>query len=232
MMILSDALPLATLLISMINTALITYASAFSVTIPLLLYLSRIRSLSKAGHSIGVLVIISGLLDAAGWFLSSRKISTVLVSNIYGFLLFSILCWFYYELFIKKSNNHNYRIVLFTGIAAYVICLFIVLATQGLFQYQDLLRAFSGIIILVLSISFFHYLFKSGPATTLKLYQALWFAMGIVFYFAASIGVFICFQYLLTQTTPDVVQVLWSVHNVNNIIKNILFALGFYYVGR
>jgi hypothetical protein len=213
-------------------TELIPYASAFSVVIPLVLYASRIRNLPKAGHAIGALVISSAVLDATSWFLASRKISTVLVSNIYGLLLFSLLCWFYYELFIKKSNNHNYKITLFTGVTAYVICLVIVLFTQGVFQYQDLLRAFSGLIILAFNIAFFHYLLQSSSATLLQLYQALWFTSGVTFYFLASIGVFVCFQYLLVQTTPDVVEVLWSVHNVNNTIKNIVFAFGFYYAGK
>jgi hypothetical protein len=211
---------------------IIRYASIFSIAIPLLFYLFRIKSLSKSSHAIGILVIISAVLDATGAFLFMKGISSTLVSNIYGLLLFFLLCWFYYELFVKKSNGHNYKIIFFLGIVLYVVCLIITLSGQSIFQYQGLLRSFSGIIIIVYSVAFFFYLFEVEPIAPLQLRRSLWFVCGTMFYFVASIGVFVVFRYILANTESSILKTIWSIHNVANIVKNISFAIGFYYTAK
>jgi hypothetical protein len=210
---------------------LIRYISIFSVVIPLLIYLGSFKKLERPSHVIGILVIFYAVLDAIVAVLYSRKIPTVLLINLAQSAQFFLICWFYYELLIKKSLNSNYRLLLVTCITIYLSCLGFTVFKLGFFQSQSLLWVFEGIVIIVFGIAFFHYLFQSGSASSPHLRHSAWFAGGFIFYFTISTSVFVLFQYLLSETTPDVMRTLWSVHNIGNIVKNIAFAIGLYYTG-
>jgi hypothetical protein len=209
---------------------IIRYVSNCSIILPVFFYFFSRKSLSASSHIIGLLVIISGLCDGITFILFKKQISGVLISNFYGVSLFGLLSWFYYELFIKKSHNKNYRSILFAGTTVYFMCFIITLVVQGIFQYHDLLRSFGGGIIVTYSIVYFSSLSKTEVAPELK--GSSWFVGGIIYYFAISISIFVLFQYLITNTEPNVMRAIWSVHNISNTIKNILFAFGFYYAGK
>jgi hypothetical protein len=208
---------------------IIRYISNASVLVPIFMYVFKRKALSPSSHIIGALIITSVICDGISLFLFSKEISTVLVSNIYGVLLFSLLSWFFFELLTKESFNKNHRIIFFAGSTIYLICLIITLIIQGFFQYQDLLRSFGGIILVVYSIVYFDYMRKAQVS---RLNGSLWFVGGITFYFAMSIGIFVLFQYLIGDTKPDVMRAIWSIHNVSNTLKNIAFAIGFYYSSK
>jgi hypothetical protein len=209
---------------------IIRYASIFSIGAPLLFYVVKMRKLPKSSHVVGGLMIALALSDVIAAILFEKKISTVSLFNIGQSMQFFLLCWFYYELFIGKSYNNNYRNIFFSGIVGYVACFVITLFVQNFFlHYQSLLWIFSNIVIIAYSIVFVHHLFQMGPAVTVHLHHSLWFVGSIVLYFIISIVVFILFQYLITDAKPEAMRAIWSVHNVSNIIKNILSAVGFYY---
>lgn len=210
---------------------IIRYASNFSIIAPILVYFAWRKSLPAPQHVIGLLVVVSGLTDVISMILFRQQMSTVLVSNLYGLLLFGLLSYFYFRLYIRDSYNENHRSLFFTGTVVYCLCLAITIFLQGLYQYQDLLRAFGGLIIIAYSVAYFNFIHKGGPVAA-QLNGSLWFVGSIIYYFATSIAIFVLFQYLITKTEPDIMRAIWSVHNVSNVIKNVVFALGFYYTAR
>jgi uncharacterized membrane protein YwzB len=218
-----------------VNTTsdIISYISIFSVVIPLLFYFFRIKSLPKVGHIAGVVVIFYALSEVIFTTLVSKKISTAPASNIYFLLHFALLNWFYYELFIKKNHNGNYRILLITGIVLYVACFIITLFKLGFFQYHGLLRALGGMIIITYSAAFLYYLLTANIPLHLQASDgAFWFVGGIVFHLSVTIGIYITFQYVFTNAETDLLRDVWSIHNVCNVIKNMAFAAGFYHMGK
>jgi hypothetical protein len=48
----------------------------------------------------------------------------------------------------------------------------------------------------------------------------------VLFYFSFSIFLFGMGSFLFSKQDPQVTLLLWSTHNINNIIKNILFTIG------
>ena len=48
-------------------------------------------------------------------------------------------------------------------------------------------------------------------------------------YFCLNLFLFLMGSYVLTKLDPETSALIWSSHNVNNIIKNILFAVGIYF---
>jgi hypothetical protein len=54
----------------------------------------------------------------------------------------------------------------------------------------------------------------------------LWINSGILFYFSFNLFLFVMSSYVLTHLEQELTLIIWSFHNVNNIIKNILVGLG------
>ncbi|HEY0770592.1 MAG TPA: hypothetical protein VGD31_09690, partial [Sphingobacteriaceae bacterium] len=65
-----------------------------------------------------------------------------------------------------------------------------------------------------------------------NLYSGLIFNGAVIFYFSFNFFLFMIANYVLTELTPDMSRMAWAFHNVNNVIKNIAFAFGFYYTMR
>lgn len=199
----------------------ISYASLFSVAFPLILYLFRVRHVSRSGHKIGAIVIVSALSDIIGYFLFQAKMSTVLVLNSYFLILFVLLAWFYSDVL---QSGRGKRMVQW-GFGIYVLS-FIVsnLFFQSFKEYQTLMWTLSGAICIIFSISYFISVFSA--MRPMNDFGLLWINSGILFYFSFNLFLFIMSSYVLTRLEPELGLIVWSFHNVNNIIKNILIGLG------
>jgi hypothetical protein len=200
---------------------IIRLASILSVAFPLFSYLSRITQAPRTVHIIGALIIVSALSDAVAYFLFAQHQSTVVLFNSYYTILFFLLSWFYYEII----SHTKARATLWSGVVIYVISFVLVTGfIQGFFEYQTFMWTITGAIMIIFSISYFLYLFASE--TPMTGYALLWINSGVLFYFCFNLFLFIMSSYVLTQLDPQISILIWSFHNVNNIIKNILFGLG------
>ena len=63
-------------------------------------------------------------------------------------------------------------------------------------------------------------------------YTFTWINTGVLVYFCLNLFLFILGNYVLTKLDPPVSMMIWSFHNVNNILKNIFFAIGIYFFKR
>jgi hypothetical protein len=202
---------------------IIAHSSSLSVLIPLCIYVIRFKSLNKAGHVIGALLVISALCDLAGFILFKTQHSTAIVFNIYYTLMFLVLCRFYYEIIFKNKL----RIALVAGIALYVLSfVMITFYVQNFFFYQNLVWIIGGIIMILYSITYFVNSLSSIPGAQFFDNSTTWINTGVLFYFSFSLFLFSMGDYLFNRQDPQVTLLLWSTHNINNIIKNCLFAIG------
>jgi hypothetical protein len=196
-------------------------ASIISVAFPLVVYVLKARNVSRPVHLIGALIIISALFDLAGGIYFSKGESTVVLFNSYYIIQFAILAWFYYSIHPLRTG----RVTAITGIILYILAFILVTTySQSFFTYQTLLWTISGMIMIVCSISYFVYLF--GSQTVTDNYGYLWVNGGILYYFSFNLFLFIMSSYVLTKLEPQLGMLIWSFHNANNIIKNILIGLG------
>ena len=214
---------------SLLVGEIIAHASSLSVVIPLLYYISKIKKVSLPVHIIGSLLVIAALSDVAGYILFKSGQSTAVVFNVYYTLLFVLLCWFYYSIFFK--HKHTFAVGL--GIAIYFVSfLLITFFIQDFFYYQNLIWMIAGIILIVYSIAYFINSLSSIPSIHLFESSLTWFNSGVLFYFSFSIFLFSMGDYLFSKQDPQVTLLLWSTHNINNIIKNILFTIGMALAGK
>jgi hypothetical protein len=198
----------------------IRFASIVSVVFPLIIYLIRAKELSGTGHKLGAILVISTLSDLLALYLFQHKLSTVLLFNVYYLLFFLLLAWFYSDVLSDRTRR---RVVV--GVMIYAIgFLFVTVFLQALNEYQTMLWTLAGAITIVFSISYFLNVFSTTAPTEDS--GLLWINSGILFYFSFNLFLFVIGKYILTELEPELGFILWSFHNVNNIIKNILIGFG------
>ena len=206
---------------------IIRLASILSVVMPLVLYLIKLRYASRAVHFIGVLMIFSALSDIAAFVLSSRGESTVTLFNSYYIIVFILLGWFFYEILPPTKNSRT----TIAGLVVYVLAfILITLYVQPFNEYQTFMWTITGMIMIFFSISYFINLFSAR--TNVSNYELLWINSGILLYFSLNLFLFVMSSYILTKLDPEISALIWSFHNVNNIMKNVLFSCGIYAVRK
>jgi hypothetical protein len=208
---------------------IIRLASNISLLVPLLIYISRIKYASRQLHIVGAIVIVSCLSDLIGYILFKRNESTTLVFNAYYLLLFLLLSWFYYEILFQNSQ----RKMVWVGMVVYLLSfILITLFVQGLDEYQTLMWLITAIIMISYSIGYFFYSLSTVDPNRYLNYSFIWINIGVMIYFCLNLFLFTIGDYVLTKLDPLTSALIWSTHNVNNIIKNIFFAIGIYFYHR
>jgi hypothetical protein len=200
---------------------IIRYASILSVVLPLIVYFTKIKHASRAVHLIGAALVISAISDMVGYVLFAGGKSTVILFNGYYAVQFLLLTWFYYEVLPSDKAKS----IVIGGLVTYALAFaLITVFIQPLSEYQNYLWTITGMIMIVYGIAYFVNLFASEPNH--GNHWVLWINSGILFYFSFNLFVFFMSKYVLTKLEPEVSLLVWSFHNVNNILKNILVAFG------
>lgn len=213
--------------------------SVFSVALPLSIYfltffLLKVKSITSVIHKIGLLTIVSATCDTIGTILYNKRQSNALVINIYFIVQFCLLSLLYYKVLLKKND----KVTLAASVThAIIICLIIILLLRGAFingasAYQSFIWSISGLIILIYGILYQRELHKARHTISLSKYGMAWINGGVILYFTISIWIFIFGNYIFTDLSKEGFRIIWSFHNVANIMKNILFAIGIYYEGK
>ena len=202
---------------------IIAHASSLSVLIPIVVYLARFRHHASPAHIIGILLFIAAICDLAGFLMFRAQQSTAVVFNSYYSLMFLLLCRFYYEIIFR----YKFRIALVLGVSIYVISfVLITFYVQDFLNYQNLIWIIAGVIMILYSLTYFVNSLSAIQNSHLFDNSTTWVNTGILFYFSFSLFLFSMGDYLFNKQDPQVTLLLWSTHNVNNIIKNVLFAIG------
>jgi hypothetical protein len=205
---------------------IIRVASNISMLVPLAIYLTRIKYASRQVHIIGILIIVSGLCDMIGLILFSQHESTVVLFNTYYAILFALLTWFYYEVLFVNTR----RIMIWIGLAVYIQSFILVTVfVQNFLEYQTLMWLITALIMITYSISYFFYSLSAITAAGYFGYSLIWINIGVMIYFCLNLFLFVMGNYVLTKLDPETSALIWSSHNINNIIKNVLFAIGIYF---
>jgi hypothetical protein len=207
------------------------FASVFSVLIPLVFYIVNIKKSPKQNHAIGILLFISGLCDSIGLIRFFDSDSNILLFNIFNVFQFVLLAYYYYTIMFKLTN-HN---IFYLGFAFYVLTFIILsLTTQSIFQYQNWLWSLSGAILIMYAWLYYNYAASRPTHIVMNphLTSELYINGGVFFYFSLSLVLFVTVNYIVSEQDPEMSRVFWSFHNLNNIIKNVLFAVGIYFTGK
>jgi len=206
---------------------ILAYCSMFSVLIPIFFLLRKKQNFKNSIIKIlGALLFVSLVSDLASLILFKLggKSSTPIV-NTFFITQFVLLSCVYYRLL--KNKNLSY-------IAAILFLLFSVLNIvfiQPFTEFQSWILTLGSIILMCYSIVYFLQLLDFPPTLNLFRHFSFWFNMAVFYYFGASFLVFISRNYVLQTQSLRFTNMVWGFHNVNTIIKNILFAIAIYFAG-
>ncbi len=207
---------------------LLLYGSYFSVLIPMYYYFKKKSDFSRNQvlNRLVLLLFINALFDLLGYLAIKLDGSNILLSNIYFIFQFCAVSYIYISLFKKNKLLVYMGLMVFTAVV-FINALYITPFTE----FQNWPRFIGNIILVSYSIVFYLEMYNNLPTDEQYSSLVLWVNMAVLFYFGMNLYLFATFDYILKNESDEIAIMSWSFHNVCNIVKNGLFAIGIYYAG-
>lgn len=204
---------------------ILSYISIISVLIPIvtfLLYPSQYR----AAILISVLIMVALASDIANeCFVRSGQKGFIII-NSYFILQFILLGAIYHYILKRKLMVKIVMII-------YLILLILnTLTLQGFNEFQHFMRIYECVAIIGFGIGSYTSILKTPLEDKNRNFLILWINMAVLFYFFFNLYLFGISNYVLKDMFRDDAMVIWGFHSVNNITKNIFFALALFEAGR
>ena len=202
------------------------YISYFSIVVPIYCLLRKRHVLKLRQYQLfGVLLLVSLIADVVGYVLILNQISNHAVNNIYFLVSFAVLSLMYARLLpdVKQA------IYSFIGVAC---CIFIwdTFCIQTITGVQSYVITFCAILSIGYALIYYDHLLNKRPALYIMQYPFFWINSAVVYYFGLNLFLFAFSNYIFENLKDEEVIAVWAFHNVNNIIKNILFAVGLSFI--
>lgn len=203
----------------------LSYISILSVLIPMGVYLIY-PSHEKISFLMSILIMVSFTADIANELYIRSGHMGYIIMNIYFVIQFFLLCMVYQNILQEKTK-------IIGAIWLFMICWLInTIFLQGINEYQSYARLLGGIILVIFSVVCYYRMFRN-PITDKRMnLLVLWVNMGVLFYFFFNLYLFGMSNYVLKNMFRNDAMIVWGFHNVNNIVKNVLFAIGLFEAGR
>ena len=204
----------------------ITVFSIFSFLIPLVARLViRHQEKSIIWNLLLALFVVSGGVDLITFFSKVSRVQSASLINSYTIIQFFLLGFIYFELYLRE-----HRSIFYAAVGVYVV--FEILNSiflQPFNTFQNFSWTLTGIIFIMFAIGWKLHIFVTTPVLKLNKYPYFWINTAILCYFSVNLFLFILTNYVFTNMTESLGRIFWSFHNFNNIVKNVLFAIGLYY---
>lgn len=205
---------------------ILIYLSYFSVMAPLILLALKARKYrSELLSTVALLLTTSALSDFASFVMIKTGHPSLLIANIYITLQFFILCFLYYSLL-------EYKAVVYAGAVMFIIAKMISLRYVPITEFDNWNGVSSALIMVVFSVTCYFEMYEAQPTKKITTYPPVWINTAVCFYFSFSLFLFLFSNYVFVNLSEELSMTFWAFHNVNNIIKNILFAVGIYWAGK
>lgn len=198
------------------SVIIIAYISALSPIIPLGIASLKPSILKSEQWLLISLLLLSLLTDYILWFLSDTGANTWPIANIFFVFQFSLLF-----LMLAEYRNRGQLIILVLFILSALIN-FSILQTPLVFNSRT--SYIGALLIIGMALRYLYLLFREMPIANILNMPMLWVSFGVLFYFAGTLFLFLFNNYLILNQ-PQNHQLIWVLHNVLNIIKNLLFAV-------
>jgi hypothetical protein len=201
----------------------IRYFSNFSPLIFLLiLFFKRKCNFLIIDHIIIALVVISFSTDITlKYFIDGKNYIYIFI---YLLIETLILIYFFHNLLKKRSILILVMLLFF--LITLVFELFIKNPIDDLFTFSLTIKC---LIFIILSLSYFYQIYNQEEDIFKSKAPQFWYNVGILIYFSLAFFPFLLATEVLTVTFD---YTLWQVHNIGNILKNIIFACGLWMVQK
>lgn len=199
------------------------YMSAvpFTMAVPILVALIRLKQLPGYAFAIFCLFLLSGITQLGITLLAESGINNLPFFHVHTVLEFSLLIWFFIGL-IRSKTATRYLYVLGAGFLVFAVVNTLVF--QSLFSFNSYARSIEAILVIALCFAWFGQQFR----TDLLSYKdpGLWFVTGLFVYFSSSFVLFIISN-LSLSLDKYFDWVMWNIHATVVLIMYGLFTIGF-----
>lgn len=192
-----------------------------STLFPISIGLINYKRIARTGRPILAISLLSFCCDILSyiWALYFRNNYWIIHFFIIAQLLF--LCVFYFEFL----GRQKYTIILGILFALYYLFELYIL---GIRQINSLTISLECIFFIIYGIIGYYYLFQQQQYFFIDKSPEFWYNTAIVCYFSGALFSWSMFSYLHHQDGSG--AGIWAFHNIANILKNILFAIGLWKV--
>jgi hypothetical protein len=208
----------------------IAYFSTSTVLLPFVLCLIA-RAKKKVGHITNLLLVLFIIsLTSSIIFLICIKTGrrSLFFFNIYTPLEFLMISQVYRFLLEQYKRMIDVFRVLY--VAFFIAdCLYI----EPIVTVQDYPITLESILVLFFSLLHVFYLNKSLQHEPSVLRNGtFWLTVAFIVYFTYDIALFFMAKEILVKLQPAVARQVWSFHNLNYMIRNLLLTLALYYMSK
>ncbi|MEL6628085.1 MAG: hypothetical protein AAFQ83_23675 [Bacteroidota bacterium] len=202
---------------------LLLYIPAFSVLIPLILGISTLRHHTISIKRLVIFLICCTLMDLTSHVLTDNHINTTPTIHFYTILEFTF--------FIRIIGPHAHA--RFQARGTYILSGGFALLTglnmlffQPLIVFPSYILFLECITLILISLLYYKRLLDEMKVEQLTRSSIFWVVNAIFFYFSINLFMYLLSNYLETE----VYQIAWVIiHNLNYLLRNILFTLGIWY---
>jgi hypothetical protein len=199
------------------NILLFGHISSTSALIPFLIGIFSLKDHSSESKLILSLILFSILSDIIALTILKFGITTWPIFNLYYLIQFVLLSKVYILVLYPKGIN----MVLISFI---VISILNMVFIQGPFLFNTYTTYIGGLILITYALLYLHKLMREIPVEKIENLPMLWITFAVLTYFGGTSILFLFNNYMIANQ-PENHQIIWLLHNVLNILKNILFAI-------
>lgn len=197
-----------------IETYIIWYGSVFSPLIPLLFSFKRLFLYQKV---IILFIAVSFGTDLLTTFIFKQGNYPILY--VYGLVESIILIWFYKMALGLHKNRFKLIIAVFSSLYLSILFRF------ELGEFNSYSRSLESLVMIFLCCLLFYRFYSKEEDIFLDKSPLFWFNIAILVYFSGSF-----FSFLMSKLILNDKLASWAVHNISNIFKNLIIAIGLWKV--
>jgi hypothetical protein len=195
----------------------ISYVSLLSPCFAFFIALSRRESIDVTSGIILLFLIASFASDILSYLWAINFGSNYWIIKIYQILEFGLV-WMYFGMVLKQPRS-KYVLIL-------VVPFLVLISLDKINDINVLTQGIVCLLFTFLGVLDFIKAFNDSEHEILDKVPEFWFTSGILFYFSGSLFSWVMFNYLQVEASSE----FWTFHNIANILKNILFAIGLWKV--
>lgn len=195
----------------------IAFSSLLSPLLTLGLSL-RVKNISYDVRLIQLLMAASFLIDVASLVAGRAGINTYPLGNAF-FLIQSVIVTLIFGDALKIRKLSYWMVGAF--VVVFSINYFFI---QGPYVLNSYSYSLSSIIFILLSLLYFRHLLIKLPVVFVERIPMIWITLSVLIYFSGNLFLFILNNYL-TSGVDGNQRVMWIIHNILNIVKNLLFLM-------
>jgi hypothetical protein len=210
--------------------AFTSHASSLSALLPLIFFLALrgLRPNSQLQLYVLALILVSVASDAIAFYMMTHGQRTTEVFNIQDFVQFGVISLMFYKMCFEE-----YKTTFYIGFFTYIVFA----ATNSLFiqsfhEFQNMTWVTGNVIFILFSVTWMLHVLVNPPVKRIAVYGQFWVNTACFIYFSMSVFLFVMTNYVFVNMSTDVSRIFWSLHNLNNILKNILFAVAMFYLSK